>query len=330
MRLIFIILSVFALSFANALSLKDKIIKGQPGDYVVTEQGKVYTVLLIRAVSESHLLLEEISVPEADIDLGKISWKNWIESKAPGNTSWTAYEIDLKTNELVEGYSYSRRAFLFAGDPNHFLAKLLALSLKPTPEEKRRRIGPPPSEDEIDHRAFWNPSVVIDGKKIKKPSLSSWTGRWPNDGSLLSDCDVELYFGSFAFPYWIDVKSPHYRASIQTVDSGNHLNSPMPLMPRRPPEFLGRSSWQNKTIEVKLKCPAHYEKLNVYVIDLSSDFQAPIPLKASQSRDGDTVTLKIEEEILQAVLQKGHKYHWIVAPENTSSVVAESEEVFIW
>lgn len=330
MRVIFIILSVFALSFANALSLKDKVIKGEIGDYVVTEQGKVYTVLLIRAVTESRLILEEISVPESDGILDRISWKEWIESKAPGNTSWMAYEIDLKTNELIEGYSYSRRAYLYTGDPNHFLAKLLALSLKPTPEDKRRRIGPPPSEEETDHRAFWLPSVFFEGKQQKKPSLSSWIGRWPNDGSILANCEVEFYFGNFSFPYWIDVKSPHYRASIRTVDSGHHLNSPMPPMPQRPPEFLGRASWQNKKIEIKLKCPAHYPSLNVFVIDLTAESQAPIPLKTSQTRKDDLVTVEITEETLQAVLQKGHKYHWIVVPEDTSSVLAESEEIFIW
>lgn len=233
MRIIFIILSIFALSFANAASLKDKIIKGEIGDYIVTEQGQIYTVLLIRGITDSRLILEEISVPETDIDLPHISWKKWIESYAPGHTSWMAYEIDLTTNEVIKGYSYSRRAYLYTGDPNHFLAKLLALSLKQTPEDKRRRIGPPPSEQETDHRAFWNPPVVIDGKQIKKPSLTAWIGKWPNDGSILANCEVELYFGNFSFPYWIDVKSPHYRASIRAVDSGNRLNSPMPAMLQR-------------------------------------------------------------------------------------------------
>jgi len=330
MKLIFIILSVFALSIANAFSLKDKVVKGEIGDYIVTEQGKIYTVLLIRTLNENSLILEEISVPETDINLEKISWKHWIESKAPGNTSWRAYEIDLKTHELIESYSYSRHAFLYTGDPNHFLAKLLSLNLKPTPEDKRRRIGPPPLEDETDHRKFWNPPVFVEGKHIKKPSLNSWIARWPNDGTILSNCEVELYFGTFPFPYWIDVKSPHYRASIQTVDSGNHLNSPMPLMPQRPPEFLGAAKWKNQNIEIQLKCPSHYQNLNVFVIDLSDESRAPIPIKASQIRKEQIVSLEIQEETLQAALQKGHKYHWIVVPENTSSVLAESEEVFLW
>jgi|CXWL01.1.fsa_nt_gi hypothetical protein len=226
----FIVFSFFILS---SFSLKDKLVKGNIGDYVVTEQGKIYTVLLIRALNENSLILEEISIPETDIDLKKISWKQWVESKAPGNTSWTAYEINLQTHELVEEYSYSRHAFLYTDDPNHFLAKLLSLNLKPTPEDKRRRIGPPPLEDETDHRKFWNPPVVMEGQQIKKPALNSWTARWPNDGTILSNCEVELYFGTFPFPYWIDVKSPHYRASIRTIDSGNHLISPMPPMPQQ-------------------------------------------------------------------------------------------------
>ena len=279
MRIIIIIFSFFTLSFVNTLSLKDKIVKGQIGDYTVTEQGKMYTVLLIRDIQDSRLILEEISVPEAEIDLKQTTWKQWIESKAPGNTSWTGYKIDLKSNELLEGYSYSRKAYLYKGDPNHFLAKLLALNLKPTPEDKRQRIGPPPSVEEIDHRAFWNPSVMFEGKQIKKPSLTSWIGRWPNDKSILSNCEIELYFSDFPFPYWIDMKSPHYRVSISTVDSGHHLHSPMPPMPQGPPEFIGRASWKSKKIELKLKCPSPDQILNLCIFDLSSDSEALLLLK---------------------------------------------------
>lgn len=330
MKALLVILLSCTLSIAHAFSLKDKIIKGEIGDYVVTEQGKIYTVLLIRTLNEDSLILEEVSVPETEIDLKKITWKDWIESKAPGNTSWTAYEIDLKTYKLLETYSHSRHAFLYTEDSNNFLAKLLSLNLKPTPEDKRRRIGPPPAVDETDHRKFWNPPVVIEGKPVKKPSLNSWIARWPNDGSILSNCEVELYFGTPPFPYWIDVKSPHYRASLRTIDSGKNLNSPMPLMPQRPPEFLGAAKRKSQTVEIDLKCPSHYHNLNVFALDLSDESHAPIPLKTSQTRNGQIVTLKIQRELLETLLKKGHRYHWIVVPENTSSVLAESEEVFIW
>src|ERR1700690_1336291 len=79
----------------KTLSLLEKFQKAQPGDYIVTEQSKTYSLLLIRSITTSSLLLEEINVPANAIDLSKTSWKEWIENKAPHHTSWLMYEIDL-------------------------------------------------------------------------------------------------------------------------------------------------------------------------------------------------------------------------------------------
>ena len=328
MRIIFIILSIFALSIANAFSLKDKMIKGQPGDYIVTTQGNMISVLLIRSISEKALQLEEISIPK--VILPKMGWKEWIEKNAPGHTSWIAYEIDLKDNRLIECYSHSRREWLFVDDPNHFLTKLLTLNLKRTPENARKRIGPATADEEFDHRAFWSPPVVVEGKKIEKPAITPWSGKWPSDGSEIAGSEVELYFGTSPFPYWIDIKTPHYQASIRTLDSGSHMNSPKPLLPRRPPEFLGHAAWQNHKIIVQLQCPTYYEKLNLFVIDLSEETPAPIPLTCTMERKSNHVTLSISEETLQSTLKKDHKYRWIVVPENSSEILAESDDIFVW
>jgi hypothetical protein len=215
---------------SNAMFLKDRLSHGKPGDYIVTSQGKMVTVLMIKAVTSSSVILEEISAVQADVTVP--SWKDWIAAKAPGHTSWTAYEVDLATNRIIFSYSYSQGMMLSTQDPDNFLTTLLSLPLKPVPAAKQKRVGPPPSGDEDDHRSIWKPPVVVEGKKIEKPSVEPWSAKWPDDRSPISGCEIELYLGSSPFPYWITIKTPHYKASIHAIDSGQGANSPMALPQR--------------------------------------------------------------------------------------------------
>ncbi|MGH7888993.1 MAG: hypothetical protein ACRENF_00400, partial [Thermodesulfobacteriota bacterium] len=224
-----LIASILFTTFLNAFSLKDKIIKGTAGDYVVTEQAGTYTILLIRSLSNNHIVLEEIDVPTLNHNPDEISWKKWISEEAPGHSAWVSYLIDLEKNKLLESFSHSKSAWLYAGDSNNFLARLLTLSLEKTPADKRKRIGPAPTGDE-DHRALWLPSVIMEGKKIDKPPITAWSTRWPKDDSIISGCEIEIYFSGFAFPYWIEIKSPHYRAAIRTIDSGHGMASPQSIV----------------------------------------------------------------------------------------------------
>lgn len=330
MRLILIILSFFALSVANALTLKDKITKGSVGDYIVTYQQGTYTVLMLRQLSDKYMVLEEASISEVDHN-PKISWKEWIEAKAPGHASWTAYQIDLSTYKLVECYSYAQGNWLAADDSNYFLTKLLSLNLQKTPQDKQKKVGPAPSSDEVDHRAIWKPPVVVNGKASPKTPIVSWTGKWPKDETIVSGCDVEFYFGNFAFPYWIEIKTPHYMAPVRSVDSGSAISSPMPPLPQRPPAFLGPARWSNQIIILSMRCPVYYSKLNLFVIDLSDEKQPTIPISAAFKRgEEEQAFFQITEQALSAKLQKGHKYRWVAVPENTANILGESEFIFVW
>jgi hypothetical protein len=225
MRTLFLVLVVLLTTYLNGFSLKEKICKGAPGEYVVTEQGGTYTILLIRSISEERLVLEEIDAPSMNVE-EKGAWKSWVEKGAPGHTAWVSYLIDLKQDKLIKGYSHTQEAWLYIDDPNHFLPRLLSLGLEKTPAAERKKIGPPPSPEEADHRSLWMPSVIYEGKRVSKPDVTAWRCRWPADNSILAGCLVELYFSTFTFPYWIEVKSPHYKASIRTVDSGREMVSP--------------------------------------------------------------------------------------------------------
>ena len=226
MKRLVLVLALFITTFLNALTLKDKIIKGAPGDFIVTEQGGTYTVLLIRSISSRYLILEEIDAPTLNVSTDQLSWKTWIAEEAPGHTAWIGYLIDLEKNKLIQSYSYSRAAWLYAEDPNHFLPGLLMLPLEKTPLDKRKKIGPPPIGDEQDHRSLWTPSSLFEGKKISKTEITAWSARWPQDNSIIAGCEIEIYVSYFALPYCIEIRSPHYKALIRAIDSGKEMVSP--------------------------------------------------------------------------------------------------------
>lgn len=309
-------------------SFKEAIAQGKPGDYIVTAQGKMYTVLLLRSISQESFTIEEISIPESEIESSKMSWKSWVETFAPAHTSWTAYEIDLKDNHILESFSYDYHAWLYADESQNFLSTLLSLPLKRTPVSKRKKIGPSPLQGEEDRRKIWQPPVVIEGKTKEKTTSHAWTTQWPSDDTLISECEIDFYFDNFPFPYWIEIHSPHYTLAIRAVDSGHNLKSPQPLLPHKPPEFLGQAYWSKEKLSLRLKCPKYYSKLNLFVIDLSEEIAAPIALDCLCKREREFLTLEVSQKTLEKKLKKGHRYQWVVIPENSTEVFAESESSF--
>lgn len=323
MKRLFLIFTILTTTFLNAFSLKDKIIKGTPGDYMVTEQMGTYSVFLIRSLSERYLLLEEIDAPTLNYDF-KGTWKEWISGEAPGHTAWVSYLIDLQTNKLLECYSHSKGAWLYANDPNNFFTRLMTLSLEKTPLDKRKRIGPPPTGEE-DHRALWMPSVIFEGKKMEKPSITAWSTRWPQDNSIISGCEIELYFSGFSFPYWIEIKSPHYKASVRTLDSGQSMASPKTVVFQQIPFFIGASERKNESLMLHIHCPSYYSNLNILAMDLTDDSHPLVEITQTSSKTEPEITLKISEKTLESKLQKGHHYRWVLVSSQYPHVKSYSE-----
>ncbi len=212
-------------------TLKERLVKSTPGDYIVTEQGNAYSLLLVRSIDKKRLVLEEISIERSKVDLKKLSWKNWVEKKAPGAGSWTAMCIDLEKNTLSQCFSYLENQWLFIDKSDYFLGQLFTLQLKPTRDNERKRIGPAPMPGEIDRRKLWKPQHVLEGKKNKKAEYEVLRSTWPSDKTKLAGCIIELYLDAsrpdFPFPYWMEVQSPHYTFKLRTIDSGSGMKSPM-------------------------------------------------------------------------------------------------------
>jgi hypothetical protein len=231
-----LILSLFLSSgfCASTTSLKERMVKGKPGDYIVTSQGSNYSVLAIRENIGNRFVLEEITVPQATFNAEKTTWKEWVARRAPGHTSWMGYSFDMENNTLRQCYSYSQRQWIFIEKSDHLLAQILTINLRPTPDRERKRIGPPPFAGEADRRKLWLPQMIANGKKVARPRYDIVRATWPKDKTRLAGCVVELYFDSrrteFPFPYWLEVQSPHYTFKMRAIDSGEGLQSPMPLL----------------------------------------------------------------------------------------------------
>lgn len=317
-----------------SFTLGDKLKKAEKGDYIVTEQNKSYSLLLVRSIGKDTALLEEISIPVSSLP-SRSSWKKWMADGAPGHTSWIMYEIDLTSFSLVESYSFTKKGWLFLDDSGHFLSRLLGLSLNKVPENERKKTGPAPHGDEIDRRKVWNPTIKIEGEKTKA-ECDVWKTRWPKDDSLLSSCDLQLYFAkgqdNFAFPYWIEASNGHYTHAVKTVDSGRSLTSALTqTLPHRPPRILQIKKMEGSA-RFTIKSPAYYKSYQLFVFDVTKPYEniGPFAFTLSKAEEKETIYLDVNDKELGSHLKTGHRYKWILMPANSTILYVESEDFFLW
>jgi hypothetical protein len=220
--------------FGSTTTLRERVEKGEKGDFIVTLENGIYTLLAIQDItlkenSSPKLSLVEISIPQNLVDLKKFSWRQWSEMGASNSTSYIIYEIDLKKDSLLSCYSVTKNCYLTSSNQDSFFNKLLALPLENLPDLKRKKIGSPPLDDSFDHRAIWNPPQVIDGVKQKRPTFIVYQTTWPKDGSDLSGKMIDLYFDNksfIPFPYWIQVSNGNIEVMLKIIDSGKKIDFP--------------------------------------------------------------------------------------------------------
>ena len=221
----FIFLSILFIPIAlSALTLKDKLIEAKVGTYIVTKQNKTYTLLRIYSLNAYALSLEEINIPSCFINASKHNWKQWIEDKAPGHSSWIVYSLDLSTNTITTCYSYDRKIFIAPDNLNAFLPTLLNLDLHLVSEKEQLQTAPSSKPGQVMANHIWRPPQYIEGKKIESPLYSVYKASWPKDRSELSGQTLIFYFDqkcpSFPFPYWIQAKQIGIKYTVKAVDSG--------------------------------------------------------------------------------------------------------------
>ncbi|HSX26354.1 MAG TPA: hypothetical protein VLE89_05035 [Chlamydiales bacterium] len=314
--------------------LKERVEGAKAGDYVVTEANKMITLLAIRSITPHSVVLEEISAPAGNLKKTPCSWSEWVKAKAPGHTSWSMIEIDLKTGQLLECYSFTRASWIQLSRQESLFATLLQLPLKPLDLDKRRRIGPPPTPGEEDHRKEWNPPLVYEGKKMDNALFEVFETVWPQDGTELAGKSVSLYFDQekkFPLPYWIQIDTAHAVASMRTIDAGKGLSSPYRSIPRRVPQFIGTPQKTETGLRLSLKSPKYYREFELFAIDITTREKQIYPIIHSLVQgDGETLSIEIDHEELKQNLEPDHRYTWLIVPSGHSEFYTESIKPFVW
>ncbi|MCX6987293.1 MAG: hypothetical protein NT065_03960 [Chlamydiae bacterium] len=317
-----------------SLTLADKLQKSEPGDFIVTEQNKTYSLLCTVSVKDHRLILEEIAIPVSLLP-STASWKTWIADGAPGHTSWVMYEIDLQTYSLIQAYSFTRKAFIFLDESEHFLSRLIGLQLQKVSDIERKKIGPAPQSDEIDRRKIWHPTVKVNGKKTKV-ECDAWKTVWPKDDTLLSRCDVRLYFekgaASIELPLWIEASNGHYTHAIKTLDSGKGLRlGGNREIPKRAPR-LTLIDKMNNSIRFTIRSPSYYTQFQLYAFDIIKPYEkiGPFTHLQTYANEKETLFLDVANDKLSTHLKPGHRYKWIIIPIGSEMFTIESEDFFQW
>lgn len=212
------------------MSLRSNLDRAAVGDFLVTAQNKNYTVLVVKSKEGKKLSFEEITVPMNRITKENFSWRSWIGKKAPGHTCWVMYVIDVETGQVQQTYSYTKNEWVSIPQSQSFLSTLLNLKLKRVSDSERKKVGAPPASDSFDRRPYWQPNMIVDGKKIPGVFFDAWRTRWPNDGSEVSGKVIEVYvpkesdkYPSY-FPYWLQVSGIVGNAKVRIVDSGKQYS----------------------------------------------------------------------------------------------------------
>lgn len=219
-------------AWSQDLILKNKLNEAKAGDYIVTAQGRLYTLLHVYSKEGNKLILEEINVPQSNIDLNNFSWRKWVESGAPGNSSWVMYQVNLSDGTMSQPYSFSANRFYLIPESDNFLTQLLNLKMTLVPANERKKAGAPPDNGAPDWRPLWQPPLIFEGRTIQNAFFNAFKARWPRDNSELSGKVIVAYLPDSQqqvpsyFPYWLEVSGLVGKAKIRIIDSGTGLVSP--------------------------------------------------------------------------------------------------------
>lgn len=233
-KLLFLLLFIPLLLCAQeVMVLRDNLAKAQPGDYIVTMQGKNFTLLLIQAKTYNSLTIQEITTTASKIKEGQqYSWKKWIETGAQGSSSWVQYTIDLNTGQLQNFKSLQKTGWTDLPQRENFLTTLLNLKLKKIPIQNRKKYGLDIITGTDDPTRVWQPKMVVEGQYVEGVLFDAWKTQWPKDNTEMSGRTVEIYLPSDEgkypayFPYWLQISGTIGKAKVRIIDSGTNLRSP--------------------------------------------------------------------------------------------------------
>ncbi len=314
--------------------LKERLKSAKSGDFFVAEANKMISVLIVRTITPTSLILEEITAPVSSLNPLPSSWGEWIKKRAPGHTSWSMMEIDLQNHQILECYSFTRSAWMQVSGQDSLIPTLLHLPLQPVAEKDLRRIGPQPMDGEPDRRQVWKPPLIINGHKLHDADFSVFEAFWPQDGSQLAGNKISIYFdrsNRTPFPAWIQIETAHAAGSLRVVDSGIGLPAFHRKFPRRVPEFVGQPQKTETGMRLSLKSPKYYRSFDLFAIDVTNREKRLLPITHSLiGGEGEILQIEIDMEELQNMLTPEHRYTWLLVPTGFCESYTESSKSFLW
>ena len=223
--------------------LRQQLLEAQPGDFIITAQGKTRVLLNIYAQDEGTLILEEIIFPSTSSPT--IPWCQWVAEGAPGHTSWALYALNTRDGTMDAGYSFTQQGWVEIQNADLFLSNLLNLNFSLIPDNERKRVGGHGGNAATRQlRSLWQPKMILDGQYIEGVLFNGWRARWPHDNSQLSGKVIEIYLPQDGkrylthFPYWLEVSGMVGKARVRIIDSGKGMVSPRPALTTLQKEFL--------------------------------------------------------------------------------------------
>jgi hypothetical protein len=290
---------------------EERIAFAKEGDFVIYEKDKNSSLLIFQKISDNKIILEEVTFPSY-IKNKITDPKVWLDRKAPGHTAWRAYTIDRKSLDLIEAYSYKDKGHLVIDEKNFFLSKLLLLDLKEVPPLKRRKTGDYTMKEK---RPDWNPPVVIDGIKQKKP-CKAFYATWPKDGSKLENKKIELYFAQETFfPYWIELEAARVNIPFKVSNSGNK-NFTKNLPPKRTPFFTKRPLPVKEKILTEAMIPKAYQTFDLFIIEPN---KGPKPISYKSHIKGEMVKIFVDTK----EIEKEKFYTLVLLPKSDPTLSCE-------
>ena len=329
-------LCVVFFAHGDDLYLRNNLFKAKVGDYIVTSANRTNTVLVITGKSDYAIQIQEVCVPEERFPPGMSSWRQWLEQKAPGHTSWIVYDVSPQDGRLLESFSYTKNGWLESGATDNFLGTLLNLRLQPLETKQRRRVGRS-SLDAKDSRGFWQPRLVVEGHTVPNASFNAWRTRWPNDGTELASKNIELYLpsdeGTYPayFPYWLQVSGVAGKARMRIIDSGMGLRSPMPPMPMRPLAFLNNGRIEEGSLRLWLRTRPYYSDYHLIAIDAKDPSKKiPLPFSIQMTEDPNVLMVEVPPKELAGKLSPGGHYRFSMSSWKHPTSGAETVDALRW
>lgn len=321
----------------SQISLKDKLSEAIPGSYLVLEQSKIFTFLHVYDKKGERLSLEEVTISGERFGQTRMSWRQWFESGAPGNTAWTLSQINLRTGKIEETYSFNHSGFVENGSDT-FMTTLLNLTFQEMAPSERRHIGLPPGYGKPDHRPLWNPRLVVGGVTIAHVPFQAWKARWPADGSEMARRIIEVYLPERIsdssiqyptyFPYWLEVEGKMGSAKIRVVDSGMEAHSPKTYFPHRKPQVLNQGNWQGDTYVITLKNPSHFTEFMVMAEESDAFFGKTLSLPCTVVDQENETLIQIKKEDMEKSLIFGESYRFLITPQEEPTALCETRHTF--